>query len=415
MRPLNTPYWRDLGALLSGSALAQGIPILASLLLARLVLPAEFGFYAAWLGVVSVGAVFLSLRYEAALPLEPEGHGRRRALLAVLVTIVGVGGMLGLVLAAARVAGLWANVPVGFLLLGPLLAMLLAASNAVQLWLSAEGRFAVLSGYRVLQALALSGSQVLAVLWRPTAASLALGMSFGLAFALTLLWLRSRRAGASGPIATGPSVDVEFLRRRLRFVLLGLPAGVVGTVAEQLPVVWVGSRFGAEAAGFLALAQRTLGAGIGLVASSVLDVFRRDSAQAFLARGECVAAFDHAFKLLLVIASLLVLVLGGAAEWLFVLVFGEPWRSAGQIALWLLPLFALRVVASPLSFMFFLAQRQDWDLAWQLALVLFTAAALGLPAQFREALLLYAWGYAALYTVYVLMARRLSRAPSPTP
>ena len=403
-----TPYWRDLGALFGASALAQGIPILASLLLARLLLPAEFGLYAAWLGLFSVASVFLSLRYESALPLEPAGPERRLALRAVLRTIAAVGAVLALLVAAASQLGFWAAVPAAFLGLGPLVAMLLAASGALQLWLSAEGRFALLSGFRVLQAAALSGSQVLAVLWRPEALSLALGMAFGLSLAMLWLWLCCRHLD-SRPVDAGADSAASFLRRRWRFVALALPAGVLGTVAEQLPVVWVGSRFGAEAAGLLALAQRTLGAAIGLVASSVLDVFRRDSARAYAERGECALAFDHALRLLLVMALLLALLVGAAGEPLFALVFGESWRRAGQIAVWLLPLFALRVVASPLSFMFFLAQRQGLDLIWQLALVLFTAAALGLPAQFKPALLSYAWGYAALYTVYVLMARRLSR------
>ncbi len=407
--PLNlTRYWRDLGALLSGSALAQGIPIVASLLLARLVLPAEFGAYAAWLGVVSVGAVFLSLRYEAAVPLEAEGQGRREALLAVLATIAGIGSLLCVILALVNAAGIGFTVPTAALVLGSVVAMLLASSNAVQLWLSAEGRFSELSGFRVLQAAALSGSQLLAVLWQPTAMSLKGGMAVGMALALAVLWLRCRRP-TRGASWAGLSAHLAFLRRRKRFVLLGLPAGVAGTVAEQMPVVWVGFRFGGEAAGVLAIVQRTLGAGISLVAFSVLDVFRRDSTQAFASRGECAAAFDHAFKLLLLFAALMVLVMGGLSERLFELAFGEPWRRAGQIALWLLPLYALRVVASPLSYMFFLAQRQDLDLAWQLVLVLFTAAALGLPAQLQAALLSYSWGYAALYAVYVMMARRLSR------
>ena len=97
------------------------------------------------------------------------------------------------------------------------------------------------------------------------------------------------------------------------------------------------------------------------------------------------------------------------ADRVFVVAFGEPWRRAGTIAVWLVPMFAMRFVASPLSYVFYIAGKQHVDLIWQCALLSVTLWAFLSAANFKEAVLFYSAGYAALYVVYALMSYRFSR------
>jgi O-antigen/teichoic acid export membrane protein len=405
--------WRDVRAVLGGLAIAQLVPIAASLVIARLVAPADYGVYAAWLGVVSVCAVFISLRYEVAIALERDAGDRLLAVRAVVAIILFVGLIVGSMLLVAAAAGAPLGLPAHFVGLGLLTAMLLASSTVLQLWLGAEGRFAELSVMRVIQAFSLSGSQVIGCWLLPSTLSLVIGYGVGVVVALAYACGWPLRPWLRGPAPSAGSGSIwDFLRRRRRFALLSLPAGVVGTAAEQLPILLVTSRFGAEAGGHLALTMRTLGAGIGLLVSAVLDVFRRESSAAFAKRGECRDAFDRSLKVLLVAAVALVVIVGPWAEELFVLAFGAAWLQSGTIALWLLPMFALRVMASPLSHMFFVADRQDIDLAWQVALVIFTVLALSTFDAYDRSIQLYGWGYAGLYAIYLSLAYRLSRGQS---
>jgi O-antigen/teichoic acid export membrane protein len=100
------------------------------------------------------------------------------------------------------------------------------------------------------------------------------------------------------------------------------------------------------------------------------------------------------------------------AEPLFVLAFGEPWRQAGVIAIWLMPLFTMRFVASPLSYVFYIAGKQQVDLLWQCALLAMTLAAFVFPSTFETSVSFYAVGYAALYVVYIVMSYRYSKGES---
>ncbi len=108
-----------------------------------------------------------------------------------------------------------------------------------------------------------------------------------------------------------------------------------------------------------------------------------------------IAAFWRArrrFPQLSLGSAAVALVLAASAEPLFALAFGERWRLAGTMALWLLPLFALRFVASPLIYLFYVAGKQHVDLVWQGLLLAISLAALWVPAHARGALLAYSAG-----------------------
>lgn len=399
-------FWTRVGAVLTGTAVAQAIPILGSLVLARLYAPAAFGFFAAWLGMAQLAAVAATGRYDNALALQGDGEPRRTAAIATLVVVAGAGALLFvaslLVLAAGGIGG----VPPALLLLFAPTAMAMAASQVAQAWAAGDGQLGALSGMRVAQAAAVTGAQIAAgALW-PNAEALAAAQLVGLLLGLT--W--ALRAMPLGGAAWPSRADMcDFWRERRRFPLLSLPADGINTAAAQLPLLIVGSRFGAEAAGCLALTLRVLAAPVGLLGSAVLDVFKRDSAAVFRERGECRAIFDRTFRVLATGSGLVALALAVTAEPLFAAAFGERWRLAGTMALWLLPLFALRFVASPLSYLFYVAGKQHVDLVWQALLLAMTLATLLAPADARGALIAYSAGYSAMYGVYLFLSFRYSR------
>ena len=403
-------FWQRVGRVLGGTALAQAIPILGSLLIARLYAPAEFGLFAAWLGLAYLAAVVVTGRFEAALALEADGEPRRAAARA---TFVVVGGSALLLLVAALLlwlAGGIAGVPALLLLLFAPTAAALAAAQVWQAWAAGDGRLSALSSMRIAQAVAVTGAQITAgALW-PRAEALAAAQLAGLLLGLLQSWraLPPHRPPLP-PRAERHAAMRAFWRTRRRFPLLSLPADAINAAAAQLPLVIVGSRFGAEAAGCLALTQRVLAAPVALLGAAVLDVFRRESALAFRERGECRAVFDRTLRVLAAGSVGVALLLAATAESLFVLAFGERWRLAGTMALWLLPLFALRFVASPLSYLFYVAGKQHVDLIWQALLLVLTLATLWLPADLRGALVAYSAGYCAMYGVYLLLSFRYSR------
>lgn len=404
-------FWRSVVLVLSGTAAAQAIPLLGSLVLARLYAPAEFGLYAAWVGMVALAAVAVTGRFEQALALEPDGEPRRVAVCGTLAAI-GIVCVPLFVVVTLLAAGLWifeAEFHEVLLATAVPAAALIAISQTWQSWAAAEGRFRELALMRIAQALGVTGAQIFAGTLVPSAAALALahagGVLAGLAVALWRMPLGLSSLRQRGDLAAGVR---SFWSRQRRFPLLSLPADSINTAAGQLPLVILASRFGADIAGLFALTLRALGAPIGLLGAAVLDVFKRRAAASYRETGQCREDYLQTFKVLALGSVAVVAVTVPFSEPLFALAFGERWRMSGTIAVWLLPMFAFRFVASPLSYMFYVAGKQHVDLVWQSGLLAMTLTAMMLPTGASSALQWYSAGYSALYAVYLVMSYRFS-------
>lgn len=408
MTVLMFSFWRSVLVVLTGSAVAQVIPLIGSLIIARLFTPAEFGQFATWIGFVAVGAVAITGRYEMALAIEQDRLARRVATRATLLVVLCGGIVITLVAAlCVRFELLGSITSKLVLLIGPTAAVV-AVSQTLQSWAAAEGNYRDLGIIRITQAGAITGTQILVGLFDPSAFGLALAQLFGAVFGMLLVQQRLSlvREKVIGESAFGL---IDFLYRQRRFPILALPADLVNTVAAQLPLLIVANRFGTDIAGLLALTLRIVGAPIGLLGASVLDVFRRRSASGYALRGECQEEYIDTLRILALGSGFVVFFLLITAEPAFALAFGETWRKSGTFATWLMPMFALRFVASPLSYMFYVANKQHLDLMWQLSLLAITLTSLCLPSSPELAIQVYGMGYAFLYCIYLAMSYSLSK------
>src|SRR5690606_29226339 len=99
---------RGVGVLVSGTAGAQLLLIVAAPLLSRLYTPSEFGLLAVFTALLSVSTVLASGRYELAIPL-PEKDKDAKHLLAlslICVTISTLAVLMGTVLWSTALAEL---------------------------------------------------------------------------------------------------------------------------------------------------------------------------------------------------------------------------------------------------------------------------------------------------------------------
>jgi O-antigen/teichoic acid export membrane protein len=279
-----------------------------------------------------------------------------------------------------------------------------------QAWAAAEGNYRGLSWIRISQAFVVTVAQIVAGLISPTAAGMmighVLGTAAGIGFAMYFMPINPLAMGARTEFWT--RLKAFWLNQR-RFPMFALPADAINAASGQLPLLLIASRFGAEASGLFALTIRVLGAPIGLVGAAVLDVFKRSAASSYRDKGHCKDEYRRTFWLLAAGGVILALGVIVVAERLFVVAFGEPWRQAGVIAIWLMPMFALRFVASPLSYVFYIAGKQQVDLFWQCALLAMTLASFMLTSSFEGAIKLYAAGYSLLYVIYAFLSYHYSK------
>lgn len=393
----------------AGTLLAQSIPIVGSLAITRIFAPSAFGEFSTWLALVSFMAVAITLRLETVLAITEDGQERARAVFIVLVTTVSAAVVFFVfVLALVYVPGMRHYLPENVLLLVLLVpaALFMALNQVWQTWAAADGEYGKLNVMRLVQALTVVLLQIGAGLGYPGAISLVMGfflaaiIAFGSAVAMMPRFV-CREFLELGKFK-------KFFVRYRKFPLYALPADSINTAAAQLPVLVVAHRFGNDVAGYLALTMRVLGAPVGLVGKAILDVFKRYAVQSIREIGNCRSLYVNTF-MALTLASL-VMVLGTVfwAENIFRVTFGRDWTQSGLMAIWLLPMFALRLIASPLSYMTYLVEKQHIDMLWQFGLMVVTVGTLYSFATYKSTLIGYGLGYAAMYLIYISISYRLS-------
>jgi O-antigen/teichoic acid export membrane protein len=419
------PFWQHLLTVLSGSLAAQALPILAAPLITRWCRPQDLGAFGVWYGVVAIAAVAATLRMENAMIIDHR-RPRQRICFGVVAWSAGwLAVLLTLGAAIARLAG-WTGMSwLGVLTLGAA-AWLTAVMQTTLAYAASHNAFGAAAKAKVWAAGGIAAAQLCLLLAGAGAAALLAGHLAGLALGL----LAARRLLAPPSPSSAPwaapsappspharwrhwmavwrptPLQRRYLIKHRAFWHFSLPANLLNAAVGQLPLLIIGARHGALAAGLYALTLRVLAAPISLLAASVLEVFKRESVRQFQNDGNCRPAYLHALRVLLLLGCLPSLVLLLASPALFSFVFGPAWRGAGELAQILAPLYFLNFIASPLSYVFFVAGRQKIELVWQVALFAMTIAAFAAPLTLKQSVLAYTVGYSLLYLLYLQMSYR---------
>lgn len=403
-------YWKHVLTVLGGALGAQALPLLAAPLITRLCTPAELGAFSVWLGVVAVAAIGATLRLEAAMIMD---HGREHqatcfSVVAWSATLLALCMTLAMIVARALALPFALHLSWSALLTLGIGAWLTAYMQTTLAFATSREAFGQAAKAKVAAAGSIALAQVALLTAGAGDAALHSGQLIGLAaglLAATVLLAPPRPR-----LFLRPDADARrYLHHHRAFWQISLPSNLLNVLVGQLPLFLIGARHGALAAGLYALTQRVLSAPVALLASSVLEVFKRQSVRDFQAHGNCREAYLYTFKALVLLGVAPALVLFLFSPQLFAWIFGENWRAAGQIAQILAPLFFLNFVASPLSYVFFVAGKQKRDLVWQVALLAMTLAAFLAPGTLHQSVSRYAAGYSMLYLVYLYMSWQCSQ------
>lgn len=170
---------------------------------------------------------------------------------------------------------------------------------------------------------------------------------------------------------------VAVVSRYRRFPLVSTWSGLINVMGQQAPLLLLAALHGSPAIGALALTMRVLGSPVGIVADAV--ALQVDGQTGAIVRRRTGGVEASVRRVLLPLAALAVVglvacVLG--APVVFPVVFGEAWSGAATSAMLLAPAFAAQLVASPVSRLLPLLERQGTQLAWDVVRLVATSGAI---------------------------------------
>lgn len=342
---------KNILVLLSGTTIAQALPIVLMPVLTRLYTPADFGVLAIFVAITTILGAIANARYELALTLpETDGEAINVAALGIAIaTGFSLALLIPFVIFNGAVTGLFNNAAISiWLYFVPFVVWLIGLFNVFNFLNTRLKRYRDIAVSHVFRSASMVGVQMLLGFFKAGSLGLVCGQIISqLAVAV--------RIGHGLPIkrileqiCNISNLKISALRFR-RFFIFMLPATLMNSLSANFITLYLPVVFSVKTLGFYSLAQRALGAPSSLIGSSIGQVYMQEASSERIETGVVKHAFNKALKKLLVISLVIFVPLYFVVEDLFSFVFGEDWRIAGYYTKILIPYFAVNFIVASLS------------------------------------------------------------------
>jgi len=366
-----SPFATDVLKLVSGTAVAQVIAILASPILTRLYGPEAFGLLALFTSITGIIGVIACMRYELAIMLPKDDKdsinilGLCFLMVTIITVITGIGLFLG---SGALLSVLHAQDLAPFMWLVPPFIFVSGLFLALNYWNSRTRHYGRLSIARVTSAVTTTGTQLGAGFGGfPTGGSLIGASLVGSIVSTGILggqiW---REDGASIKRAVSRKGIVAGLKRYKKFPLIDSFSALLNTISWQLPVLLLSAFFSPVIVGFYALGMRVLQTPMSLIGGAIAQVFFQRAAEA-KREGTLDILVENVFRVLVIIGLFPILILTLIGGDLFSVVFGGLWQDAGIFAQILGIWTFIWFISSPLSTIYIVLEKQDFGFQYNVA------------------------------------------------
>lgn len=403
-------FARNVITLMTGTALAQALPIAITPILTRMYTPDEFGVFAVYIAICAILAVVVTGRYELAIivPEQDEDAINIMALSIGLSFIISLFLLIIVLLFGSEIASiLGSNSISSWLYFIPLTTLVMGCYQSLNYWANRRSHYKRMAVSRVMQTGSTGTIQLSTGFLKIGSLGLILGHFLGQLTSVIFL-AKSILLQEKEEISKINKKKVyEVANRYSDFPKYLIAAHGFNIGSAQSPVLLLSSLFATSVSGLYMLTNRVLSAPITLVASAIGDVFREQASKEYARTGQCMAIYLQTIKKLILLSFVPFTVLFIFSEDIFSLVFGKEWVEAGVISKILMPVFFLRFIASPLSSMFMIAEVQKIDLYWQIALFSLVIASFLIGKYFSDVYLafyLFSFSYCLMFLINLCLS-----------
>jgi O-antigen/teichoic acid export membrane protein len=399
---------RDALRLFGAASMGYGVAFLASPLLTRLYSPEEFGIYVLF-GAVAFCDVVACLGFDRAIVVtRDDGVAKELFFIACLSSVA----VVVLCLVGMAAASGYDVVPTWFVWGVPLYVGAYGLMLALGGVATRSGQVGAIANARLVQSLTNPSLQLALGFGPKGAMSLAVGQIGGAA-AGAIAYLRRLRRTSQVHVSPLPdrSRVLATVRQFDSFPRCWVPATLLNSVNQQLPLFTISVFFGAHAGGLFGFGQRIIGAGVGLVCAAVSQAYFVHAAAALRSDESIIRLRKQVFavlkaQMLLTLPFVVVLLL--SPMWMAT-VFGDQWNEAGFYFQLLAIPFASQLCISPIHALIDALQEPRLHLWRELTRLALTGLALTIPlvlaTKISTVLMAYAASVCASYMLglYVIV------------
>ena len=396
---------RNVLTLLTGTTIAQAIPIAISPILTRLYSPDDFGVLALFVALTAILASVANGRYELAIVLPKTD----REALSIMVLSLIISTTLSILLLISifvfydPIVSLINNEELAkWLYFIPNVVFLSGLYNSLNYYNTRKKAYANIAKTSVTKSVGLSVVQITLGLLKKGAGGLITGQIVSQALANGRLATTVIKDKAELKSVNKTSI-LSVAKRYNNFPKYSMPAVLMNTLANNILNFFLPIMFSIATLGQYALVNRVLGAPSSIIGSSFGQVYFQQASSERSATGKAIKTFNSTLKKLIAIAVLPFTILFFYGEEIILFIFGSEWIIAGQLISILAPYFLVRFISSPLSTTTSVFEKNQYALAIQMTYLILTVVVCLISINLKLSLSLFLSIYSGTFSVFYII------------
>lgn len=360
-------FSRNVLTLMTGSMIAQAIPIAISPILTRIYTPEDFGMFALYMSIASLFAIFATGRYELAimLPKKEEDAVNILVLSIMIAFLVSMLSFIIIFLFNQEIVSWLGNASLSnWLYVIPLSVLFTGLYQSFNYWNNRKKAYKRLAVSRVTQS-ATTGSVNLGMGWSGFGVSglIVAGLSGQLAATTVLgrtIWKHDKKI-----LRCIDKLKIfALIKKYKKFPLLNLPNAVIDSFRLSGINLLIAKYFATATLGQFSLAWKMVQVPIVLVGGSLAQVFFQKVSSS--KKSDLYAIIVKYIKKASLISAPIFLLVYLFSEDVFGFVFGKDWVLAGEAASVMAPWLFINFVSSPLVSIMLILNKQELVLLFSL-------------------------------------------------
>ena len=360
---------RNVLTLMTGTTIAQALPIAVTPILTRLYSPEEFGFFALFLATITILGSAVNGRYEQAILLPSKNDDAINvAALGLLIAFFFFSILLFLVIIFnSKITILLGNDNLRlWLYIVPFVVLIIGLFNILNYLNIRKKKYMDIAKAKIFKSSVMSSLQLFLGYLKFGVSGLIIGQVISQIVANFQLAKNSKKNYNLNKIKKKDILRVA--KKYIKFPKYSLWAGLLNISSHQTTSILISFVYGMKSLGFYFLPFRVLGLPTSLISGAIGDVFFQQASAEKIKTGTAKITFVKTFKKLICISFLIFFPIYWVIEDLFIFVFGESWAIAGLYAKILTPLFFIQFCISPLTTMNVIFKKNEVSLYWQIVL-----------------------------------------------
>lgn len=362
----NNVFYRNIAIVAGGNVTARLIGIVSAPIITKLYLPADYGIYSIFGSIFGIVGSLATLRYAVTIPIA-ESEKLSDNILKLCFFITSSLSLLWVVCVALFgdffAAKYNTNRIIPYLWFIPIVFFCTGIYEALNNWALREKRFNLITRTKIRQSTSSATVKIGLGALGISPLGLFIGQVADNAAGIGSLFSKLRQVKPSF-FKNFSWHEIKFVAKRYKkFPLVQSWSQLLLALGAQLPVLLLGSFYGAEVAGVFALANSMIHLPMDLIGQSVAQVYYAEISKYGKNNPQKIynlSVFITKKLFLIGLIPLGVIILLG--PWLFQIIFGTKWYDAGIYARFLVVYVMVAFISAPLASVFNVFEKQSYQL-----------------------------------------------------